>query len=102
MLVAQYYDDEAWDALAEGPESGLPLSTFHTLAETGSLEWDDNYDAVLLFAAFCTEGANQMMEVSEAYTPYAIFRTAPSGEIEIQDVSWKQQPWLDGVRDEDW
>jgi hypothetical protein len=59
--------------------------------------WDDNGDAVPLFAAYCKEGCHQEMDYLEAYTPYAVFRRKEE-EIEIEVVGNMLRPWLDGLR----
>jgi hypothetical protein len=65
---------------------------------TGYDTWDENGDAIALFAAFTKESCHQEMSIAEAYLPYALFRHAPSGGVEVEVVGKKTRPWLDGVR----
>jgi hypothetical protein len=59
--------------------------------------WENNENAVPLFAAYCQEGCHQEMDYLEAYTPYAVFRRKEE-EIEIEVVGNMLRPWLDGLR----
>jgi hypothetical protein len=132
LLVAQYWDDEAADAVHSEiiisvlptPVLGVKLVTndnyddcdpvnlpglpsLYEIYDTLSKDfekmaseeycWEDNGDAVPLFAAYCKEGCHQDMDYLEAYTPYAIFRRK-EGEIEIEVVGEMLRPWLDGMR----
>lgn len=65
--------------------------------ESGEYGWENNGNAVSTFAAYCKEGCHQDMDISEAYTPYAVFRRK-DGEIETEVVGKMLRPWLDGMR----
>jgi hypothetical protein len=126
LLVAQYWDDEADDAVhyamiysvlptpARGMESlyapdPINLPELPSLYEIyGSIEnfciykgweysWEDNENAVPIFAAYCKEGCHQGMGHLETYSPYAVFRRKEK-EIEIEIVGNMLRPWLDGLR----
>ena len=130
MLVAQYWNDEAqdavhgkfifsmlavpdlkavqeaWDRGNEDSETiNLPagmdyLSTHDELGYTvTSPDWDDNGDAIALFAAFTKEGCDQCMSPVESGAPYAVFRRSPTG-VETVLVGEMRRPWLDGVMPE--
>ncbi len=118
FMVGQYWDDEAHDAVHyrlffsqfEPPQMDAyndleadhnpnhppgfdpdPYDPFYK-----EIPWDNNYDAIPLFAAFCKEGAHQEMDETEAFTPYAFFRRGPLG-VEVEIVGPMLRPWLDGV-----
>jgi hypothetical protein len=99
ILVAQYWNDEADDAVhyevAFSPREAFDLETIEFGEEhygqeahsdsyarefcglsldVGENSWNENYDAIPLFAAFCKEGSTQDDEFKDAYTPYAVFR----------------------------
>jgi hypothetical protein len=129
LLVAQYWDDEARDAVhscftfsvldtpdleaaakanENWTEDSVNLPGFgrypylvgnarQDLEKEGySNYWDDNWDAIPAFAAFCREGAHQCMSTAEAYTPYAILRRC-GDDITIEIVGQMLRPWLDGM-----
>lgn len=123
FYVAQYYDDEANDAVHyQFVFSVLPVPDMLAadLANTGDgldhvnhagiddkealatqhfsdSEWESNAGAIAAFAAYCKEGGDQQGRFSDVYTPYAYFRRGPSG-LSIEIVGVPLRPWLDGVR----
>lgn len=133
LLVAQYWDDEATDAVHEhfvfsvldtpdleaaykteenytedninlpglGKYCYLVGDAREELDEEGCHDyyWPNNWDAIPAFAAFCREGASQLMSTAEAYTPYAVFRRC-GDDIEIEVVGQMLRPWLDGIQPE--
>ena len=121
MLVSQYWNDEADDAVhydfffsklpepdveAAGSSYGeedtvnLPEGWSHwdlmNSVEMG-LDWDDNGEAIPLFAAFTKEDCHQEMTSAEAGSPYAFFMRTPDG-VQTKVVARMLRPWLDGVR----
>lgn len=126
--VAQYWDDEANDAVhcklacsknempkfegieygdAEWGEKWTGRDYYTSMYRSGKthkylekLWWPDNDEAISLFAAFCKEGCNQEMDLEQAYTPYAVFRKQEDGAITTEVVGKMLRPWLDGVRPE--
>jgi hypothetical protein len=116
MLVAQYWSDEAEDAVhyalvysvLDTPDLDAARAAEHDADpvnhppgfEPWDLPyvevWDDNDESISLFAAFCTEGADQEMPWLEAYTPYAIFRR-DGDAVRVEVVGTMIRPWLDGV-----
>lgn len=123
MLVAQYWCDEANDAVhyrmifsrLERPDVAAGLASLDgdepdqiNLGDRAQDEvkddwikgWDDNGDAIPLFAAFCREGCDQEMAGSEAYLPYALFRRQPDGTARAEIIGEMIRPWLDGVEPE--
>ena len=134
LLVAQYWDDEANDAVhdrlffsvletlnietvwklnAEAiwkkERHGDPLNIPGLQIELyedendeyfwGKIYWGDNGKAIPAFAAFCKEACNQLMSISEAYSPYAILQ-CKGEEIEIEVIGEMVRPWLDGIKHE--
>ncbi|MCA9651330.1 MAG: hypothetical protein KC501_15535 [Myxococcales bacterium] len=124
LLVAQYWCDEADDAVhgtvvfsvldepdldaarACGWDEPDEVNTPGRRPDEPSegvpgyiMEWDDNGEAISLFAAFCEEDCHQEMDFLEAYTPYAVFRRR-GDEVVVEVVGKKQRPWLDGVMPE--
>ncbi len=129
MLVSQYWNDEAQDAVhcyilfsklatpdlkaaargweedtmddsANLPEGMDDFGTHKELAWTFTLDiWKENGDAIPLFAAFTKEGCNQSMPPTESGAPYAVFRCSPTG-VETELVREMWRPWLDGVMPE--
>ncbi|MBD2452184.1 hypothetical protein H6G76_34795 [Nostoc sp. FACHB-152] len=127
MVVAQFWDDEASDAvhhiilysdlktpnietiirsyddIYEGMGAYLSSREYFLevkIDEETSYWWDANRQAIPAFAAFCQEGSHQCMDISEAYTPYAIFRRQ-NEDIEVEIVGKMLRPWLDGIKP-DW
>jgi hypothetical protein len=121
MLVSQYWNDEAEDAVhydfffsklpepdmeaaakSYGDEDpvNLPEGWSHwdlmNSAELG-IDWDDNGEAIPLFAAFTKEDCHQEMTSVEAGSPYAFFMRTPKG-VQTRVVARMLRPWLDGVR----
>ena len=122
LMVGQYFDDEAYDAVHgtlivseletpdlkafEAAEFSDPVNLPHipensqdwwdlvTLFTDG---WDDNRDAISLFAAFTREANKDDDRFTDALSVYAHFRRAEEG-IETQVVGVMHRPWLDGVR----
>lgn len=125
MLVAQYWCDEANDAVhkrlvfsvLETPDykSALeceygardsvnlpdlpPNSDIFFDEECGWISWDDNGIAIPAFAAFCREEGDQERPSEENYALFAIFRKTAEG-IEIEYVGEMIRPWLDGIAPE--
>lgn len=118
MLVAQFWNDEADDAvhyrlvLSELPtpdvSAALEQESDPNLPSGGEqfwmglkykrqVEWDANHQPIALFAAFCKEGCSQDMGVHEAFSPYAIFRRKGDA-LQVEVVGVMLRPWLDGVR----
>jgi hypothetical protein len=131
LLVAQYWSDEADDAVhyriifsvLQTPiwgrellgndyyyEDPVNLPRLPNLSEINislwkdshkfrrqKYTWEENGNAIPIFAAYCEEGCYQEMNDLDAYTPYAVFRRKKE-EIEIEVVGNMLRPWLDGVR----
>jgi len=129
FLTAQYWDDEADDAVHplfllcknENPDLDLWFehpydnSDFLFMDETvdknleemfdvfrwhGPGGWQENYDSIPLFAAFCKEGAWQDEDYADSYLPYAIFRRGLNNSVTTEVVGKMIRPWLDGVMPE--
>lgn len=134
LLVAQYWDDQANDAVhnrlffsvLETPDietvwklnaetiwkkqrqsdplniPGLQIELYEDENDEyfwGKIDWDDNGKAIPAFAAFCKEACNQLMSISEAYSPYAILQRKGE-EIEVEVIGEMLRPWLDGIKSE--
>jgi hypothetical protein len=125
MLVAQYWCDEADDAVhhaliysvLETPDFQTALSVDYENPDNVNLPdlpsnneidwmehhdfipWDDNGIAIPAFAAYCRENCHQEMTTEEAYSLFAIFRKTDDG-IEIEYVGEMIRPWLDGIAPE--
>jgi hypothetical protein len=124
LLVAQYWDDEANDAVhcrlvlstervpdltrtsyaARNERSGRFEPSKGSRANMsvsayGLIDWDDNGDSIALFAAFTKESCHQNMGPLEAYSPYALF-TRNAGGLRAEIVGHKLRPWLDGIHPE--
>lgn len=121
LLVAQYWNDEAEDAVhyeliyseRETPDVeaatdldrqddvnfAIPPSeaTWDELRDAFIDGWHENTDAIPLFAAFTREAGDQERDVTENYEPYALFRRTPQG-LTTEVVGKMLRPWLDGVR----
>lgn len=129
LLVSQYWDDEATDAVhatvvfsvldtpnldahfdsqvwdEETNEYGTDtLNLGDTELDFWSywadLHWDDNNEAIPLFAAFCVPGSQDRSSL-ENCRPYCIFRRDNDDEISIEVVGTRYRPWLDGVQPEE-
>lgn len=128
LLVAQYWDDEAGDAVH--PEILLSdkancdyQNWFKNLYDNGEFVfiggldqkiedlfdnfrwhgltgWQENYECIPLFAAFCKEARSQDDDVEDTYLPYAIFRRGPYNSVTTEVVGKMIRPWLDGVMPE--
>lgn len=126
ILVAQYWNDEASDAVhqhiiysvldtpdfeaaARGeygkdtvnlPSLGRLEDRAYSVERNGEeVYWLENLDAIPAFAAFCKEGSHQCMDTFEAYTPYAVLRRQED-DIDIEVVGKMLRPWLDGIKPE--
>jgi hypothetical protein len=66
---------------------------------TGAFGWDDNGEAISLFAAFCSEGSNQCMDPADCYVPWGVVRRGARG-LELEVVGTMLRPWLDGIAPE--
>jgi hypothetical protein len=117
LCVAQFWCDEALDAVhyrfvwseRETPEieAGLAagdeerddanLPTLHSVTAPYLRAWDDNGDAISLYASYCRESCDQEMSEAEVFLPYAIFRRTAQG-VAVQRAPTQRRPWLDGVR----
>lgn len=127
LFVAQYWNDEAADAVqlhmissqletpdltsafvveeSENWDEHDPIN----LPEEGEdswgmwrelyLTWDANGSAISMFAAYCAEGGDQCAGLREVYRPYAIVRRDSSCEtgLRIEVIGTQLRPWLDGV-----
>ncbi|GAB1543844.1 hypothetical protein NUACC21_65200 [Scytonema sp. NUACC21] len=129
MMVAQYWDDEASDAVhhcliysvLDTPDleaaakadvnysqdkvnlkglGRLDNRAYSVQRNGQEMYWPDNHDAIPAFAAYCKEGCHQSMDTFEAYTPYAILRRQDNA-IDIEVVGKMLRPWLDGIKP-DW
>ena len=125
LLVAQYWCDEAGDAVhslmyysvLEAPDFQTAISLEYDQNDRVNLPnlpsnsginwcgveemipWDDNGIAIPAFAAFCREDCHQEMGTEEAYSLFAIFRKTGDG-IEVEYVGEMLRPWLDGIAPE--
>jgi hypothetical protein len=59
--------------------------------------WDEQNEAVPLFAAFCPEGASQYDETWEHWGRVALYRRA-GDQVDVLLVGEQVRPWLAGVR----
>jgi hypothetical protein len=126
LLVAQYWCDEASDAVhslmyysvLETPDFQAAISLEYDQNDMINLpdlpsnaginwcgveemiQWDENGIAIPAFAAYCRENCHQEMTTEEAYSLFAIFRKTDNG-IETEYVGEMIRPWLDGVYPED-
>lgn len=122
LLVGQYYCDEAHDAVhdfwvfsvLESPDLTVPflkgqaktdpanlpgpesIATIRWDKSLPVLPWEENWQAIPLFAAFCKESDVLGGPIMEAYSPFAIFRNTPDG-VEIDFCGEMFRPWLDGL-----
>jgi hypothetical protein len=113
MLVAQYWADEADDAVHtnfilsqretpvwphlcdyDGEPDGRDLCGYCGDSRVSD-GLDDNETAVFAFAAFCHEGGSQESGVEENYLPFAVARRAKNGGVELEVIGELQRPWLD-------
>lgn len=115
LLVAQYWDDEADDAVhgrfiyseLETPDTNAALATgqsrdrdhvnlpsFTKKRSPPYLPspWDSNGASIPAFAAYCTEGGDQNGEALDNYSLVAVF--SKGGDVKI--VGPKVRPHLDG------
>ncbi len=128
LMVSQYWDDEATDAVhatvvfsvLETPnlDAHFDAQTWNdetddwgtdtvNLAGTEldfwsyweALHWDDNNEAIPLFAAFCVPGSQDRSSL-ENCRPFCVFRRSDD-EVSIELVGTRYRPWLDGVNPED-
>ncbi len=132
VLVAQYWNDEADDAVhcavvvselevpdlaAAGraydePDDGDPenLPTLHSLelwdySYTAStlepyhlkIRWNENNDAISLWAAYTLEGGHQNSSGLAAYAP-ALLVVRDGDDLVVREDGPMRRPWLDGVR----
>jgi hypothetical protein len=121
MLVAQYWNDEADDAVhasfvfsvldepdldawAEAHDDdsvnapGIDTWRLWELLHLGAsrLPWDSNGAAIPLFASVCPEGGSQDADPLSSYATYAVLRRVPGG-VDVEFVGEALRPWLDGV-----
>lgn len=127
LFVAQYWDDEANDAVhpwwlfsvLETPDIAAAFRDENYFSDPVNLPghprhwdlnwkkgeplypWDDNGIVIPIFAAFCREGCHQQMTEDEAYSLFAIFRKIPTG-FEVEYCGEMIRPWLDGVYPENY
>ena len=130
LLVSQYWDDEAADAVHSSlvfSVLGTPdldahfdaavfdearddygvdavnlanVADFDLWAYWQRLSWDDNNEAIPLFAAFCVAGSQDLSSL-ENCRPFCIFRRLDDGSTVIDVVGEMVRPWLDGVASEE-
>jgi uncharacterized protein (TIGR02996 family) len=121
LCVAQYWDDEASDAVhrelvvselieptleevtryESGSDPNVPnthieseFGDLGSLVDFGSDTWNNNHDAIPLWAAFASEGGTQNYEhLSDVYLPAVMFYR--HGGYEILPMC---RPHLDGIR----
>lgn len=131
VRVAQYWDDEASDAVhaqlifseletplteteeneqgernfsltpglrTEIPWEGWKYKDLDTREYDWKDKWSDNWTAIPLFAAWCSEGAHQNMDDDEAYSNYCTYRKTDAGvQRELYPMI---REWLNGVEPE--
>jgi hypothetical protein len=106
-------DDDDWEAKAALAAAGeAPLSDnlrgmvfddegsefdLWGLGTVYAADWDDNGDAIPLFAAWCAEGSDQEMPRSEAYRPIVLYQRA-GDDVTARWIAEPLRPWLDGVQ----
>lgn len=119
LLVAQYWADEADDAVHvdvvfseratptwphrcefddEGDAvvaAGAVRDTCTTCGNIGWMAFDDNGAGIAAFQSCCREGASQDQSVAEAYLPYAVARRTAAGHVEVEVVGGPVRGWLD-------
>lgn len=129
LLVSQYWDDEAADAVhatvvfsvldtpnldahfdaqiwdEESNEWGTDTVNLAGLeldfwSYWEGLHWDDNNEAIPLFAAFCVPGSQDRSSL-ENCRPFCVFRRDGDDEISIEVVGTRYRPWLDDVAPEE-
>ena len=96
-------DDPRWFEIEEGEDEsfGELNERGEALAGWGAirdLPWlDENSTAITAFAAYCLDGCDQEMPISESQTPYAIGRRGRTPtDVEIEIVGTMLQPqWED-------
>lgn len=71
----------------------------HYLSDAG---WCSNGDAIPLWASYCKEGANQEQNISEAYTPVALFRREADDSVSSFLIGKELRPYLSGLRPCNW
>lgn len=116
MCVAQYWDDEAndavhdlmvmsvhpgpawphecgdrWSATDDGESDEACDYCQHDLG--GLAGWHDNGWVIRPFEPFCREGATQNDDPGDAYLPYAVARRTERG-VAIEVVGKPVRPWL--------
>lgn len=109
LCVAQYWDDEAHDAVHQLVVGSLePLgwphacyedeTTAQVCSECGGVpdipRWSDNGWAIAAFAPWCKEGADQGRDVAENYLPVAVARRDDAGAVAVTWIGEPQRPWL--------
>ena len=124
LLVAQYWSDEADDAVhgemiyseLDTPDLGairanpdiyfeadpvnLPgRNQWDVVAwESSPLrDWGSNDYCIPLFAALCEEGGHQEGDALEFYSPVAVYRRTGTAATAVQFVGEIKRPWLEGV-----
>jgi hypothetical protein len=130
VLVAQYWNDEAADAVhASVVFSQLPMpdldahftagewdpvtDTYGTDDTNGQFgidgfelymatRWDSNGEAIPLFQAFCVDGSQEDSDMSN-YRPYCVIRRSQAhhGVLEVVVVGQLLRPHLDGLKPEE-
>ena len=112
LLVAQYWDDEADDAVPRPlPEAALGRGDAHSNERDRvnlpsfskkrsppyiSAPWGPNGGAIPTFAAYCTEGGDQCSPAKDTYALYAIFLR----DGRDKTVGAQLRPHLDGHPEE--
>jgi hypothetical protein len=125
LLLAQYWDDEADDAvharLLHSELKTPDLEAYYASSEQDLPDrinrsqvdpeqdffkldfvsgWDSHVSSIPAFACYCWEGVGQHLNERDQFAPYAVFRKKPE-LIEMTVVGKKYQPWKEGIR-ADW
>jgi len=124
LLVAQYWDDEADDAVhGEMIYSELITPDLDTLRADPEIyydgdlvnlpgrnqwevvpwelsplrNWGPNGYCIPLFASLCVEGGHQEGDTLEFYSPVAVYRRSGPSATTVELVGEVKRPWLEGV-----
>ncbi len=124
LLVAQYWDDEAGDAVQgeliyseldtpdldairanpdiyfeADPVNLSGRSQWNVVAwESSPLrDWGSNDYCIPLFAALCEEGGHQDGDALEFFSPVAVYRRTGPAATAVEFVWEAKRPWLEGV-----
>jgi hypothetical protein len=124
LLVAQYWSDEAHDAVhgemiyseLDTPDLEAVKANPEIYPEADSVnlsgrnpwdvvvwessplrDWGSNNYCIPLFAALCEEGGHQEGDNLEFFSPVAIYRRTGPAATAVQFVGEIKRPWLEGV-----